>query len=374
MNIGFDGKRAANNLTGLGNYSRSLIAQLAKHFHQNQYFVYSPKVKSHPQVTTFLENQQIQLKLPASNVPKLLWRSFGIKTQLQQDGIDLYHGLSQEIPLYITQTGIKTIVTMHDLIYLRLPKLYKRIDRYIYNRKSEYACKNSDHIVAISERTKQDIIEYYQVPASKITVIYQGCDPAFKQKYSSADKLAVLHRYALPLKYILIVGTIEPRKNLMLLVRALKNIHPAYKLVVVGKQQPYAVQVKKEIERLGLIDRVVFLEGLPFADLPLVYQMASLFVYPSFYEGFGIPIIEALHSRVPVIAATGSCLEEAGGPGSIYIAPDDAEALAFQANRVLNDEHLRVEMVNSGLSFVQRFNPEILTKQMMDCYIQTINS
>ncbi|WP_432710267.1 glycosyltransferase family 4 protein [Pedobacter sp.] len=374
MNIGFDGKRAANNLTGLGNYSRSLIAKLAHFFPQNHYYVYTPKVKDKPQIAAFLADDSIRLKLPHPGAIKLLWRSFGIKKQLHKDQIDVYHGLSQEIPIGLAANSeLKTVVTIHDLIYLRYPQYYKAIDRYIYNRKSEYACKKSDHIIAISERTRQDIIEYYNIDPQKIEVIYQSCDNSFKQLAPLASKLAVTKKYNLPDQFLLIVGTIEPRKNLLLLIKALPAINPDYKLVVVGKQQAYARLVKSELEKLGLTDRVIFLEGLPFEDLPLIYQLATLFIYPSLYEGFGIPIIEALYSGTPVIAATGSCLEEAGGPDSIYISPDNAEELAIQANRILDNKDLQEHMIQSGLQYVQRFDNEILANQLMACYLKIIN-
>ncbi len=373
MNIGFDGKRAANNLTGLGNYSRSLIAQLAQLFHQNQYFVYTPKITAKPQVTSFFESQEIQLRLPSPNTLKLMWRSFGIKKQLLQDHIELFHGLSQETPVGLQATPIKSVVTIHDLIYLRFPQYYKPIDRYIYHKKSEYACKHSDRIVAISERTKKDIIEFYGIPEHKIEVIYQSCDDSFKLPQPEAAKLEVLKKYDLPAKYLLSVGTIEPRKNLLLLIEALQTIDDAYKLVVVGKQQAYARLVKAEVERLKLSHRVIFLEGVPFEDLPKIYQLATVFIYPSLYEGFGIPIIEALYSKVPVIAATGSCLEEAGGPDSMYVSPFNARELAEKANTLLADPALQKNMQDRGLAYAQRFNNELLAKQMMDCYLNTLN-
>ncbi|WP_432712059.1 glycosyltransferase family 4 protein [Pedobacter sp.] len=373
MNIGFDGKRAANNLTGLGNYSRSLLAQLVQLFDQNQYFVYTPKVSKSPRITGFFKSLPLNLKLPLRNSIKLMWRSFGIKKQLVQDHIDLFHGLSQEIPVGLAPLKIKSVVTIHDLIYLRFPEYYNAVDRYIYNRKSEYACKNSDRIVAISERSKKDIIEFYGVPADKIEVIYQSCDESFKKIYPQDIREKVLAQYDLPAKYILNVGTIEPRKNLLLLIKALPHIDATYKLVVVGKQKAYAKLVKAEIAHLKLEDRVIFLENIPFQDLPVIYQLSSLFVYPSLYEGFGIPIIEALYGNVPVIAATGSCLEEAGGAASIYIAPDNAEALTFQVNKVLADPALQQHMKAEGLKYVQQFDDQLLAKKMMDCYLNTLN-
>ncbi|SEB12912.1 glycosyltransferase family 4 protein [Pedobacter hartonius] len=370
MNIGFDGKRAANNLTGLGNYSRSLILQLSEFFHQNQYFVYTPKVKSAKQISSLFEKENIHPRLPKWGQPGFWWRSVGLRSQLQKDDIAIYHGLSNEIPFGMHSGRPKTVVTIHDLIFLRLPRNYKYIDRTIYNFKSKYACKYADLIIAISEQTRRDIIELYQADPAKIEVVYQTCDDSFKELLPADFKETIRKKYRLPEKYILNVGTIEPRKNLLLIVRALVNVPQHVKLIVVGKKQAYATQVMAEIERLGLNERVTFLKDIPFSDLPAIYQLASVFVYPSFYEGFGIPVIEALYGGVPVIAATGSCLEEAGGPNSLYVDPDNASALTIAVNTVLKSPELAAHMREKGLAYVQRFNTQPLALQLMKCYEQ----
>ena len=369
MKFGFDGKRAANNETGLGNYSRALISQLSDFFHQNQYLVYTSKVKQSRQITSFFSDRRIQLKFPDKSSTSILWRSFGIKRQLEKDKIDIFHGLSNEIPFGMKTGKIKTVVTIHDLIFFRFPKNYKFIDRQIYNLKSRYACKNADLIIAISEKTKQDIIEFYQVAPEKIKVVYQTCDDSFKQQVGEEFKSSVRKKYSLPEKYILNVGTIEPRKNLLLLVQAMENVQPDYQLVVVGKSKSYAQLVRSEIKKLGLEDRVILLKDIPFTDLPAIYQMAAVFVYPSFYEGFGIPVIEALYGNIPVVAATGSCLEEAGGPDSIYIDPKNAVALANAINSILSRPELAKEMKEKGLAYVQQFNTAQVAAELMDCYL-----
>jgi glycosyltransferase involved in cell wall biosynthesis len=365
MKIGFDGKRAANNLTGLGNYSRSLILQLANYFPNNEYLVYAPKVKDHPQITAFFKTRGVKLKLAWSS---FLWRSFGILKQLKADNITLYHGLSQELPFGIATSGIKSIVTIHDLIYIRFPKYFPFIDRQIYRFKGQYACRKADAVIAISERTRQDLIELFKVPAEKVSVIYQSCDDSFKQPFEQVRLAEIKAKYALPEQYILNVGTIEERKNQLLLIKALPSLPEACKLVLIGKQQPYAKKLHAEIERLGLHARVVFLKDVSFMDLPGIYQLAKVFVYPSLYEGFGIPIIEALYAGVPVIAATGSCLEEAGGPDSIYINPQDHTALANATNKLLNAPESCRNMADQGLKFVQKFNNEVIAAQLMAFY------
>jgi glycosyltransferase involved in cell wall biosynthesis len=370
LKIGYDGKRAANNLTGLGNYSRSLIEALANQFPQNKYFVYSPKVKTAKQIDVFFENENIELKLPQNG--SFLWRSVNILKDLVRDDVQIYHGLSHEIPFAIQHTRIKSIVTIHDLIFLRFPKYYKFIDRKLYEWKSKAACKNANKIIAISEKTKSDIIEFYGINSDKIEVIYQSCDDSFKNVFPDSVLNRIRATYKIPEKYILNVGTIEERKNLKLIVQALENVEQDYKLVVIGKQTSYFKTVEKEIEKLGLKNRIIFLQNIPFADLPGIYQMASLFVYPSFYEGFGIPIIEALYSGIPVIAATGSCLEEAGGPDSVYVSPTDSKSLASEINRILKSKILQKEMKEKGLEFVQKFNSPLITTQLMYCYLNIL--
>ncbi|RZK34087.1 MAG: glycosyltransferase family 1 protein [Pedobacter sp.] len=267
---------------------------------------------------------------------------------------------------------MRSIVTIHDLIFLRKPQYYKFIDRLIYKFKSKYACTNADRIIAISEKTKEDIVELYNINPSKIDVIYQSCDDSFKTLSSTAKKEKIKEKYKLPDKFILNVGTIEARKNLLLVIKSLPKIDNEFKLVVVGRETAYTALVKKEIANLDLKHRVIFLKNVPFTDLPLIYQLADLFVLPSYYEGFGIPIIEALYSNIPVVAATGSCLEEAGGPKSIYVSPDDENSLANAINKVLTDKELQETMKQKGLEYVQKFNNEIVNPQLMDCYLKTM--
>ena len=372
MRLGFDGKRAANNLTGLGNYSRSLIEQLASQYPENEYFVYSPKVKSAKQIDGFFENKNIKLKLPKNS--SFLWRSFNIIKDLINDRVQIYHGLSHEIPFAIQHTKVKSVVTIHDLIFLRFPQYYKFIDRKLYKWKSRSACNKADKIIAISEKTKSDIVELYRINPDKIEVIYQSCDDGFKTPFAESTLNRIRLTYKIPEKYILNVGTIEERKNLKLVVQALKNVDEDYRLVVIGKKTNYFKTVEKEIQKLGLSKRIVFLENIPFADLPGIYQMATIFVYPSFYEGFGIPIIEALYSGTPVVAATGSCLEEAGGPNSVYVSPTDSEELSNAINKIIASKNLQQEMKLKGLEFVQKFDSHLVTQQLMDNYLNLLQT
>ena len=370
MKIGYDAKRAFLNNTGLGNYSRWLIKLLASRYPQNTYYLYTPKIRPGKWPDLLRSINNIKIILPRSGLFSSFWRTKGVTANIRQDDVHIYHGLSHELPMGIKSAGVKPVVTVHDLIFMRFPQYFDFISRAIYKRKLTYACKAADKIIAISENTKHDLIELLLVNADKIEVIYQGCDASFKQKHDHLTKQAVRAKYKLPRSFVLSVGTVEERKNLMQVAKALLRIKGDTKLVVVGRHTKYAEKVKEILRDLDLFDRVIFLERVPFADLPVIYQMASVFVYPSRYEGFGIPILEALNSGVPVIAATGSCLQEAGGPGSLYISPDDDEALAGAINRVLTNDAVKASMIAEGLKFALNFDDDKLAGQYMRLYQQ----
>lgn len=371
MRIGFDGKRAVQNNTGLGNYSRFIVDVLSRFYQSNEYILYAPKPKENKNLNTILQRANTQVIYPASAFRKkfsAIWRVWGITKQLKEDKLDIYHGLSNELPLSIKKSHIKSIVTIHDLIFLRYPQFYKWIDRHIYAYKFRKACENCNRIIAISEMTKRDIISYFHIDEQKIEVVYQGCDPVFHSPMAENVKADIRRKYNLPARYILNVGSIESRKNLLLIVKALKYIRKDISLVAVGKKTPYTDEIEKYIEENGLTNRVLILNKVPFSDLPGIYQNASIFVYPSFFEGFGIPIIEAIHSNLPVIAATGSCLEEAGGADSIYIDPNDEKELAEKINLVLSSPELAQSMIAKGKEYVKRFSDETIAKDVMTVY------
>lgn len=188
-------------------------------------------------------------------------------------------------------------------------------------------------MIAISECTKRDLVADFGIDPSKIDVIYQGVDPIFSLDINTERRQEVRAKYSLPEHYIACVGTVQPRKNQLLVVRALARLPKNVHLVIVGRMDgAYADSVRLEIERLGLSDRVKHLQGVPFADLPYIYADADTSVYPSRYEGFGLPVVESLTVGTPVVAATGSCLEEAGGDGAVYVNPDDADSLASNSS------------------------------------------
>jgi len=367
MRIGFDAKRAFFNYSGLGNYSRNTIQYLHRYYPENEYFLYIPH-KSH--APPFMDSPVQQLVYPETLISKLfpsLWRSCLLPGKLYSDKIELYHGLSNEIPFGIHKYKIKSVVTIHDLIFLRFPEWYNLTDRMIYKRKTLYSCRKATRIIAISNQTKADIIEFYKINPDKIDVVYQGCDPQFYQETTKSQKEEILKKYNLSAGYLLNVGTIEERKNLMNIIKALHSGKISETLVVIGRQTRYAHIVKKYIAAYQL-KNIRFLENVPNQDLPSLYQMASLFIYPSVFEGFGIPILEALFSRIPVITTSGGCFREAGGEYSIYIDPGNIEQISNSINEVLNNNELRVNMIIKGYDHALRFNDRNIVQNIINVY------
>lgn len=371
MRIGFEAKRFFHNFTGLGNYSRFVVKALAERYPDVALQLYTPGYeKGKAAVDAIVDRPSVEVKTPEgwSKLLKRYWRSYQTGNIAREEGVAVFHGLSNELPFSVKGQPYKKVVTIHDLLFLRYPEYFHPINRGIYNRKFRFACEAADTIVAVSKQTAADITEFYGVPEEKVRVVYQGCHPNFMQELPEEALLRVKRHYRLPDEYLLYVGTVEPRKNALLILQALRMKNSTIPLVIVGQPTPYKKVLLRYIRQHRLQDRVLFLENCAFQDLPVVYRMASLFIYPSFFEGFGIPIVEALASGVPVITSKGGCFSEAGGPESIYIDPHDPEALSAAISRVLTDTALRKTMITAGAAHLQQFAPEKVAGDLMAVY------
>lgn len=371
MKIGYEAKRIFHNRTGLGNYGRDLVRVLSAFYPEHTYLLYNPKPSRHrlfhPDGIHVIE------RLPHSRIDRFfynVWRQRNVVKDLAGDGVQLFHGLSGELPVGLSKLRIRSVVTIHDLIFVRYPELYSTIDRTIYLRKFKYAANHADRIIAISEQTKRDLIDFLKVDERRINVMYQGCHPVFKQPLTEAGKQAVRHKYGVPRDFVFHVGTVEARKNTLTLIQAVEplDIH----LVVAGRPTSYIKKVKEYIAKKNLTSKVTFIHGASVTELAALYQSALLFVYPSLFEGFGIPIIEALYSGVPVITSSGGCFQEAGGPSSVYVTPQDSSALSAAISTVLSDSQLRQRMVKAGLSYSLQFDDDRIADQLMALYNEII--
>ena len=366
MKIAYDAKRFFQNTSGLGNYSRDLVRILATYFPENSYVLFNKKKTD--------KGKEI-LSLASVFFQKIskgwLARQLHMGTDAQNADVDIFHGLSGELPLKWNKKPIKKIVSIHDLIFVRYPEFYSFFDRKIHFWKFKKACESADLVIAISEQTKRDIIDFLKISESKIRVVYQGCHHAFKESFDEnlAQELSLKHQ--LPERFILNVGTIEERKNLLNIVKAIDGT--GIPLVVVGKKTKYFEKVKNYILKNKLQKQVYVLENISIAELATLYKMADIFVYPSLFEGFGIPIIEALFSKTPVITSNISCLPEAGGPNSMYVNPMDFADLKSKITFLWDNESERKRRAEKSFEFTQKFSDQSIAKDLMKVYREILN-
>ena len=377
--IGFDAKRAVANGTGLGSYSRTLINDLARYPLSLRLYApdegrYDLRSQIHDRDNVCFCYPNSSLLTPHSSLLTSYWRSHKIVRDLQRDGIQLYHGLSGELPVGISRSGIPGVVTIHDLIFLRHPEYYHFIDRQIYAWKFRRTVREATHIIAISECTRRDILHYApDVDPEKISVIYQSCAPKFNGS-AMTESVEGLPPDLRSCRYILNVGTIEARKNVLLAVKALEEdaLPGDLHLVIVGRHTSYTDEVSRYVRAHGLDSRVHILHGVSDAELPALYAGAEAFVYPSRYEGFGIPIIEAISCGLPVVACSGSCLEEAGGPDTLYVDPDDPRAMATAIRQVLKGAPGRDNRIVRSRTYIRRFEGNDVAGQVYRLYERLI--
>jgi len=325
MRIGYDAKRYFHNRTGLGNYSRTLVNGMMAQYPAHEYSLFDKKAPKH-------------IDLPAQIVSKrntaLFWRQFGISKDINNKGLDVYHGLSAELP-YSRPKKAKLVVTIHDLIFKKFPEYYKTVDRLIYAHKTENALRSADVVIATSKQTKADLQNMMPDDEIPIEVIYQDCDPIFYAHHGESGLAKVVKKYGLPETYILMVSKFEKRKNHLNVLKAILSLpNDSIPVVMAGKKGDTYDEVQAFIASNKLTSRVTLIEDVPTQDLPKLYSCATATIFPSLYEGFGIPVLESLVSGTPVITSANSCMEEIAGDAALYFNPEDPESIAYSIKQI----------------------------------------
>jgi glycosyltransferase involved in cell wall biosynthesis len=359
LKIGFDAKRLFHNKSGLGNYSRTLVSNLKKFFPEHEYHLFVPQLpQDNSYIREYLDGDYI-IHTNHTFAPNAWWRTVGCSAVINKLNLDIFHGLSHEIPFGIN-SQTKKIVSFHDIIYAKMPHLFSKIDSSFYNFKYSSALKRSDLIMAISESTARDINKLYGY-ASKTKVIYQACDDFFINN-TIEDTIR---------DYYLYVGTITARKNLESIVNAYILLPEEYQLPfhIIGEGGSYKEGILKQLAKNKVKSKFIFHGHVDNTTLLKFYQGAKALVYPSLYEGFGIPIIEALYNGCPVITSNTSSMPEAVGPGGKCIEPTDVMALK-QAIIEFNNSSIADKYATAGLEYVTaNFNSKALAVQLIDYYL-----
>ena len=362
MRIGFDAKRAFQNRTGLGNYARTLLCNLNTFFPNEERVLFTPK--KHTEYLDRYKNDRIVT--PSGQRP--LWRSWGIKQDIQSSGVDVFHGLSNELPFGMDRTGIPSVVTIHDVIFDIIEADFPWHDRVIYRLKTKRCIEEATKIIAISEATKEDLVERFGADPSKIQVVYQPIDRQFDQEQIDPESLShIRSKHQLPSRFLLYVGALMKRKNIIPMIQAWQRLPREYALplLIFGTGNRYKNEVVEYIKTHNLERQVQLRSSLPFEDLPALYHMAEAVLYPSLYEGFGLPVIEALACGTRVITSAISSMPEAGGTLPQYVDPKNVDSITDGIIHSLQQPRPAPKAVSKHLAQFDSFK---LTEQIINVY------
>ena len=296
-----------------------------------------------------------------------------IPAALRRLKIDVFHGMDHVgIPL-VGRTG-KWVVTVHDVIPLILPEAFTPRHRAVVRIALARVRRRADRVIVPSRAVKRDVVRHVGVPADRVVVTPEGCDPRFRPVRSAGALRDVVARYGLPSRYLLAVGRLEPRKNLTTLLAAFARlqrggaVHPNLKLVLAGARGWLEEPIFRTVRALGLEAAVHFPGFIDGDDLPAVYSGAALFVFPSLYEGFGLPPLEAMACGVPVVTSNVSAMPEVAGDAAVLVDPRDVDGLASAIARVLRDEALRARLRAAGIARAREFSWQTTARRTLDVY------
>lgn len=364
MKIGLDAKRAFLNFTGLGNYSRNVIKSLITHYPQHEYYLFTPRVQENEFYNEVKDLPNIQVIQPSSKLFTSRWRSYGITKLINKFELDVYHGLSNELPFNIANTKAKKIATIHDLIPFKEDAFRNVIDDYFSKRKMRKACKDADIVTPVSKATADDIVNTFGTDSKKIQVVYQPV--GFKAPDTFPD---VRTKYQLPQQFILQVGTVEYRKNIQIIIRAMIQLrNPDLHFVIVGRKTRFYKSLASYGSNNGLGHHLHFIDPVSNDDLAGLYNASIAVVYPSLYEGFGLPIIEAISYNKPVLTTRGGCFEEAGGPGAYYCNTESVDEVATTIKKMLETDNS--QMIAAGKQHIAKFTSKATADALMECYLK----
>jgi glycosyltransferase involved in cell wall biosynthesis len=368
VTIYFDVSAAVHRRAGLGRYAESLACALLPLLGERLALFYNRERGVEP--------------LPGLEGLPIRTVSFGYKPwrmlvwigQLAHIGFNrlapdaaLFHATEH---LLLPLREVSTILTVHDLIFRRLPQHHKRLNRWYLNLTMPLYCRRATHIIAISEQTRQDVVSAYEIPTEKITVIYEAADPRFRaQSPEAVARARGLHH--LPERYVLFVGTIEPRKNLVRLLTAFERLHAeglTDALVIVGRRGWLTGDFDAALERSAARPAVLFPGFVPDEDLPAIYAGAQALVLPSLYEGFGLPVLEAMACGAPVACSNNSSLPEIAGEAALLFDPAEVDSICDALRRTLRDPELQAHLRDAGLRQANRFSWERTAQETLAVY------
>lgn len=373
MRIGIEVTAAVSQGAGIGRYTRELLRALAALDTATHYrLFYAARRPAHP-LPPLPANFHVTA-LPFHDIwLARLWQraQLPLPVELITGPLDLFH--SPDFTLPPVRRGTPALLTVHDLSFVRDPESAAPTLRAYLNTVVPRSVARADHILADSQATRNDLLELYRAPADKVSVLYSGVDPVFQPVTDPAALAAVRAKYDLgTAPFIFSVSTLQPRKNHVRLIQAFaalsQSLDASLQLVIAGGKGWLYDSIFAEVERRGLQERVRFPGFVADADLPALYSAARVLAYPSLYEGFGLPLLEAMACGTPVVTSTASCLPEVAGDAALLVDPFDVPALASALERTIADEALRAGLIARGFARARAFTWEAAARQLIDLY------
>jgi glycosyltransferase involved in cell wall biosynthesis len=357
MIIGIDGNEAnVAKRVGIGEYAYELLKQFSMLESKATFWIY---LKDKPNKELPSESANWQYKIVG---PKKLWTQFGLPIHLflKNPKPDVFFTPTHYAPRF---SPVPTVVSVMDLSYIHFPNLFNKSDLYQLKNWTKYSVKNANKVITISKSSKNDIIEEYHVRGDKVAVVYPGIKAKVTLEPHVFPMSELSTKYQISDNFILYVGTLQPRKNIARLIEAfsllLKNEELSksnLQLVIVGKKGWLYEEILEAPKKYNVVDRVKFLDFVPDDELKELYHKAQVFVLPSLYEGFGLPVLEAMQHDCPVITSNISSMPEAGGDAALYVDPKNTADIAEKIKKVITHEPLRKEMIAKGKKQVEKFS------------------
>lgn len=362
MIIGIDGNEAnGERRVGIGEYAYELLAKFAKFDPPNGWTKFEIYLKEEPRSDLPREREGWRYRVVG---PRKLWTQFALPLNLyiHKPRPDVFFTPTHYAPRF---SPIPTVISIMDLSYIHYPDMFKRSDLYQLRNWTSYSVRHAKKIFTISESSKHDIIKTYVLPSERVVVTYPGVK---MQKANVKSQKSVLEKYGIERDYILFVGTIQPRKNIARLIEAFSKLKPKtsnLSLIIVGKKGWLLEDILAAPKKFGVEKNVQFLDFVPDEDLAIFYQKALFFILPSLYEGFGLPVLEAMANGCPVITSNVSSLPEAGGDAALYVDPNNVDDIANKMKTLLEDEEVRNKLVEKGYQQAKKFSWEKTARETL---------
>jgi len=368
MKVAIDLLNLDENSGGFNTYARELIKGFYEIDNENEYLLF---INSIIKDVPFIEKENFKVSRVKTPSPRFIryWEQFYFSNPLSLKGIDIFHN-PFSAPLVFAHS--KMIVTLHDISPILYPEKHTFYSRAYWNFIWNFGLRRVDAIITDSVSSKNDIIDHFGVKEDKVFVIPLSCNQKFSEELSQDFVSSILNKYKINKPYILFVGTIEPRKNIQTLLKAFNLLmgteYRNHSLVIVGRKGWLYEEIFKMVKDLQIEESVIFTGQVAEDDLPAIYQGASIFVYPSLYEGFGLPPLEAMCSGIPVIVSNTSSLLEVVGDAAITVDPLDVESIVRSIVKVLSDFQLRKNLVQKGKFRCSQFTLEKMVSSTLDVY------